>query len=566
MRSVPARPNGHASSRRCGLIAVLALPLRGARRGRRPARPARRHDPEPRLAQPVPDRRTSSATRSSPSTTTCSSASARTSSRSPASPSRGRSATATPGRSRSGRHEVVGRPAGDVRGRPLDDPDVLDGQKAETATRRRLPRPVPDLRRRHRGRRARPDDARRDDVRAEQPQILTSRTSRSCPSTSGRSRDDRRPTSERRRRSSAPARTRSSSGRPASTSGSSATRTTGDPRAAEDEIVFQFFKNDGHDDPRPSRPATSTTPATSPSDQFDSLKGLPNIVTVESSLGAEANAFTQLNFNTTASRSRAAARRRRRSRTRSSGTRSATPSTRQALVDKVLGGHGLVGSTIIPPVDGGRMAPRADQPPHVRHRARQVEARRGRLHARRHGKRLDKEGKPINLRMVVPGRRRPTARRRSSSPTGSTELGIKVDAAPDNEAMLGAEYCRPKPIRRARPTRHGHLGLGRRSDPNSLLQILTTDAIGSSSDSLGRTRRTTSCTTQQAEATDPVKRKALDRPRCSSCSTTRRRTTSLYYDAELHAYRTDKFGGWQIQPTERRHAVLRLRLARLHAC
>ena len=34
----------------------------------------------------------------------------------------------------------------------------------------------------------------------------------------------------------------------------------------------------------------------------------------------------------------------------------------------------------------------------------------------------------------------------------------------------------------------------------------------------------------------------------------------LYYDSELHAYRTDKFTGWTNQPPGHRHADLRLRL------
>ena len=38
----------------------------------------------------------------------------------------------------------------------------------------------------------------------------------------------------------------------------------------------------------------------------------------------------------------------------------------------------------------------------------------------------------------------------------------------------------------------------------------------------------------------------------------------LYYDSNLAAYRTDKFGGWQNQPGERDAALL-VRHPRLHA-
>ena len=111
----------------------------------------------------------------------------------------------------------------------------------------------------------------------------------------GEARHRRRP--ERRRRSSAPARTRSPSGRPASTSAWSATRTTGARKGYADEIFFQFFKNEGamtealkagdidyarNVDPGPVRLAQG------PAEHRDR-----RIVA-----GAEANAFTQLNFNT----------------------------------------------------------------------------------------------------------------------------------------------------------------------------------------------------------------------------------------------------------------------------
>ena len=72
-----------------------------------------------------------------------------------------------------------------------------------------------------------------------------------------------------------------------------------------------------------------------------------------------------------------------------------------ALVDKVLGGHGVVGSTIIPPA----LAKWHLDPNDVRQFS--IDTAKAKLDAAGYpldasGKRLDKEGKPINLRMTVP--------------------------------------------------------------------------------------------------------------------------------------------------------------------
>ena len=93
-------------------------------------------------------------------------------------------------------------------------------------------------------------------------------------------------------------------------------------------------------------------------DQFDSLKGQPNVTVAESTVAAEANAFTHLVFNTHKPIEGGGA----------STTAVRDPKFRDALgyaidkpalVDKVLGGHGLVGSTYHPARDVGRIvAPR----------------------------------------------------------------------------------------------------------------------------------------------------------------------------------------------------------------
>ena len=113
-------------------------------------------------------------------------------------------ATARRGRSRSGRDEVVRRPAGDVRGRALDVPDRSSTAPHRSARYARpgLPRAVPARRGRHdRGQRPGSRDARRQD-RPRRTPCSSRPTSRSCRSTSGRSTRSTRSATPRRPASS----------------------------------------------------------------------------------------------------------------------------------------------------------------------------------------------------------------------------------------------------------------------------------------------------------------------------------------------------------------------------
>src|SRR5207342_1079716 len=124
------------------------------------------------------------------------------------------------------------------------------------------------------------------------------------------------------------------------------------PKSFQDETYIQFFKDDGamtealkSGDIDYARNVTS--------DQYESLKGQPNIVALESTTAAEANAFTHMVFNTYSKPIEGGG---------ASTTAVQDPAFRDALgyaidkpalVDKVLGGHGVVGSTYIPPAMAG---------------------------------------------------------------------------------------------------------------------------------------------------------------------------------------------------------------------
>ena len=86
-------------------------------------------------------------------------------------------------------------------------------------------------------------------------------------------------------------------------------------------------------------------------------------------------------------------------------------------------------------------------------------------------------------------------------------------------------------------------------DPNSLLTFFQTSEIGSSSDSYYSNPHYDELYTQQKAESDPAKRKTI-LAEMQNLVYDEAPYIILYYDAELHAYRTDKFGGWTNQPKD----------------
>jgi peptide/nickel transport system substrate-binding protein len=86
-------------------------------------------------------------------------------------------------------------------------------------------------------------------------------------------------------------------------------------------------------------------------------------------------------------------------------------------------------------------------------------------------------------------------------------------------------------------------------DPNSLLTFFQTSEIGSSSDSYYSNPHYDELYTQQKAESDPAKRHDI-LAEMQNLVYDEAPYIILYYDAELHAYRTDKFGGWTNQPED----------------
>jgi len=317
-------------------------------------------------------------------------------------------------------------------------------------------------------------------------------------------------------------------------------------QGAADEVVIQFFK--GADTMVQSLKAGEIDYARDATpEQLKALEGQPNIKTVAGS----SNGWSQLAFNEYGA---------------SKGTLTAGvgPSTKalwdpafrdalgyavdkKTLVDRVLGGYGEVGTTIVPPVLGAWHV----EPDHPR--TFDIELAKQKLDAAGYkldsqGQRLDKEGKPISLRLVYPNTKDTYAKAAQFVKDWYGQLGVKVTAQQYDSATLGNIVLPPEAGKDFKANYDIELwGWSGNPDPNALLQIFRCDAIGSSSDS---------------QYCNPAFDKMYDAQNAAATADARKTILAqmqnliydqavydiLYYDANLAAYRTDHFGGWQNQP------------------
>ena len=385
-------------------------------------------------------------------------------------------------------HEVVRRPAGDVRGRALDDavrpqcarrPSKYARRSATSSRTRPRPASLPSLPPTRRRSSSRPTSTTRS---------CSSRTSRSCPSTSGPSWTHK---------------AASTFQNPLPIVGTGPYQVVEykpgaiRPAAAQPELLGHAgcrrpdrdhdVQERRHDDPGAQDGRASTTPATSRPTQFDPLKATESPSAASDRRGRCPTRSTSSRSTATPSRSRAAAHRPRRSRTRPSGMRSATPSTSRRIVDKVFNGHAQVGSTH----DPARHSRRAGTPSRRTSAPFDIDPAKAKLDAAGYpldaiGKRLDKEGKQITLRLSCLGATRTEAKAAQLIVDWFGQVGIKVNAtASPTRPSSALEMLPPEAIRRARRISTCSSGTGSATRiPTSLLKVLTTKEIGASSDSL----------------------------------------------------------------------------------
>jgi peptide/nickel transport system substrate-binding protein len=162
------------------------------------------------------------------------------------------------------------------------------------------------------------------------------------------------------------------------------------------------------------------------------------------------------------------------------------------------------------------------------------------------GKLLDKEGKVITLRLTWPDSEAENATIAQFLVQWFGDLGIDVDAAVTEEGKLIEDVTGPD----AGPANYdiymwGWVG---DPDPTSLLDFFRTEQIGGSSDSYYSNPDYDQMFLEQRAEPDPDKRKEI-LTRMQELVYAEAPYHILYYDAELHAYRTDRFSGWTNQPS-----------------
>jgi peptide/nickel transport system substrate-binding protein len=314
----------------------------------------------------------------------------------------------------------------------------------------------------------------------------------------------------------------------------------GTQKGAEDEIIIQHFASS---DTMVQALKTGEIDYVRGvlADQFNALKNEPNIATV----AGVANGYSELSFNTGGNKKGYG------------GSTSALidPAFRDALgyavdqqklVDSTLGGYGTPGTTMIPPYQS-RWHVDPDKPRKfdIEEAKRRLDAAGYKLDAS--GKRLDKDNKPINLRLTWPDSEPQDATNAQFIAQWFGQLGITVTPAVTEEGALTDAVTGPP----NGPADYDIYMWGWTGDPdpNSLLNFFTTDQIGSSSDSYYSNPRYDELYTQQKAESDPAKRHDM-LAEMQQLVYDEAPYIIMYYDAELHAYRTDKFAGWTNQPKD----------------
>jgi peptide/nickel transport system substrate-binding protein len=315
------------------------------------------------------------------------------------------------------------------------------------------------------------------------------------------------------------------------------------PKGAADEIVFQFFPDATNAMVDAFKNGELDYIRNPTGLQFDQLKTLPNTV----GINAAGNGFTQINFNcydkdipeggasTKAFRDPA--------------FRAALGYAidREALIERVLNGYGVVGTTQVPAWQRAwHIEPTGTRQFDLTVAAQKLEEAGYPL---RDGVRYDKENKPLNLSLQFPNSDASYPKVAQFIQDWFGQIGIKVTSRSVDSGTLGTTEYLDSSIPPNGQLKYDMViwGWVGDPDPNSLLQILTTEAIGDASDSQWSNAQYDQLYTQQNEAPTAEERHAL-MAQAQQLFYDEAPYQMLYYDDELHVYHTDKFSNWKTQP------------------
>jgi peptide/nickel transport system substrate-binding protein len=309
----------------------------------------------------------------------------------------------------------------------------------------------------------------------------------------------------------------------------------------EDEVVLQFFKTSDTMVQALKSGELDYAHGLNP-EQFKQLQSDPTYTTV----AGKANGWTQLAFNTYGTGT---------GKTIEGGG----PSTKalldpafrdalgyavdkQALVDRVLGGFGDPGTTIVPPVLADwHVEPDSPRTFNIDTAKQKLDAAGYPLDA--NGKRLDKEGKPINLRLYMPNTDENYPKSADFVKSWYGELGIGVTTQQYDSATLGSIVLPSDGKAKYDIELWGWAG---NPDPNALLQIFRCDAIDNTSDSQYCNPEYDKLYDLQLTQAGDARHQTL--AQMQNLIYNEAPYDILYYDANTDAYRNDRFAGWQNMP------------------
>ncbi len=173
------------------------------------------------------------------------------------------------------------------------------------------------------------------------------------------------------------------------------------------------------------------------------------------------------------------------------------------------------------------------------------------------GARLDKQGKPISLRLLYPNTDSSYDKTAQFVKSWYKDLGIKVSTQPYDSSTLADIVLPPEACPKKDPNCPEYRadydielwGWAWGPDPNGMTQIFRCDYIGSSSDSQYCNPEYDKLYDEQATATSDDARHAI-LAEMQNLIYDEAPYDVLFYDSALAAYRTDKFAGWQNQPLD----------------
>ena len=219
---------------------------------------------------------------------------------------------------------------------------------------------------------------------------------------------------------------------------------------------------------------------------------------------------------------------------------------KQAMVERVLGGFGDVGTTAVPPALADWHvepdSPRTFDPEIAKEK---LEAAGYHLDA--DGKRLDKENKPISLRLYFPTTDDVYQKSAQFVQEYYQALGIDVTVQGFGSSALGNIVLPPEGDGKAKYDIE-LWGWGGNPDPNALLDIFTCKQIGSTSDSQYCNPAFDALFEQQSKESGAARHETL--AKIQNLIYDEAPYDILFYDANLDVYRNDVFGGWENMPAD----------------